>query len=107
VGGFNINWFEISKSSVQNGSVSIRTATEGPVVMVYPNPVTRYLTVENSQSAIQSIELFNVSGKMVKSVVPDQISYSTQVDMEYLLSGIYFLKMNLGNEFFNIKVVKR
>lgn len=59
-------------------------------VTLYPNPVTHFLTV-STQFVIDKIELFDVSGKVVKVI--SGASNAIETDISELSSGMYFVKV--------------
>ena len=73
---------------------------------VYPNPVEEQLTIETDYfSRISSVELINTAGVVISNI---EISKnSTDIDMEYLSAGLYFLKVNDENESLVIKIIKK
>jgi len=72
-------------------------------ISVYPNPVKEVLTIRSTQ-VIDTIEVYNVLGKMVLKVSPDRTSPT--INMSDLSSGIYFVKAMIGSASQTIKVVK-
>lgn len=72
---------------------------------IFPNPTTRYLTVRsgNPGLTIENIYLFDLSGRELQINPNDK-----QIDLGNLPVGIYFVRVNLGNERSIIrKVIKR
>lgn len=55
---------------------------------IYPNPTSDVLTI-NAPSTVQSISIFNASGKLVKKV-----SSSTEVNVSELVSGSYIITVH-------------
>ena len=64
----------------------------------YPNPTTDYLTlkVENFELSTLSFQLYDINGKFLES--KKLTDNETQVEMQNLLSGNYFLKVIQGNK---------
>lgn len=76
---------------------------ESVVVQVYPNPATKHLTVEiggqqNNAQTIQQLAIYNSSGKLVKQLAPQAGINSYPVDVANFASGIYLLKVQLGDK---------
>jgi len=67
---------------------------------IYPNPVNDVLYVKSSD--YKRIEIFNISGKLVKQADLQDSS----VDVSYLKSGIYLVKLH-GNDTNVSKIIKR
>jgi len=102
--------------SVTNSSCSFSSETFIPTSLlssslsfglrVYPNPVEEQFTMETDYfSRISSVELINTAGVVISNI---EISKkSTDIDMEYLTAGLYFLKVNDENESLVIKIIKQ
>jgi len=69
----------------------------------YPNPVSHTLNLD-AQSNIQNISIYNVSGQEVLNLHPDALQ--TQIDMQQLQQGIYFVKVQIANQITAFKIVK-
>jgi len=70
---------------------------------VYPNPVNDILNI-NSRANVDSISIYNILGKTVLETKPNSISPS--IDMRSLPSGIYLVKVVIGDNSKTIKVIK-
>ncbi len=76
---------------------------------VYPNPVGSDLTIELDQfSNSNSIEirLFNAHGQIIVSKILDGGTYQTQLSMQQLATGIYFIQLQVDGKQFSKKVIK-
>jgi len=72
-------------------------------IYLTPNPVKSYLKIENfSTENIFSGEIFNTLGKKVLSFK----NLSTQLDVQFLSKGIYFIKIFTENGIFAAKFIK-
>jgi len=71
-------------------------------ILVYPNPTTGELTIENGELRIENVEVYNIVGQKQKLIFNFQFSTFNSIDISHLPSGIYFLK--IGSE--TVKVVK-
>jgi len=83
------------------------TDVESPVCVstnVYPNPVKDVLTVNLGDINIDEISLLNTAGQVVLNKKINAKTYN--LDMSSITSGVYFLKINTGNEIITQKVVK-
>lgn len=58
-------------------------------IKLYPNPTTDYLNIEGDFE-IASVQIYSLSGKIVKQSTEDKI------DVSQLQSGLYFAKVNIG-----------
>lgn len=57
---------------------------------VYPNPAFNKVTIENKE-IVSSISIYNVTGKLIKSIVPS--SLVTSVDISELTKGVYMIQV--------------
>ena len=68
---------------------------------IYPNPVKDHIIISNA-SINDTVELFNVVGKHVKSIRIQ--SQNEKIDVSTLKSGVYFARLNNGKAF---KILKK
>jgi hypothetical protein len=79
-------------------------------IKVFPNPASNYVTIEyNLQSnSLVKIELFDVLGKLVKSILPATQqsidTYKTTWQLDEFRSGLYFIKMTINGSESTIKL---
>jgi hypothetical protein len=64
-------------------------------IMIYPNPVEEILTVECAVKNVQNIEIYDLSGKLIRSTL-NNFAGTTKIDVGQLKSGSYLLK--IGNQ---------
>ena len=70
----------------------------------YPNPVTDILNI-NSQKAVNSVEIFNLTGQKVQNNAKVQ---NGQINMSALNSGLYVIRVTLENGVIEtFKVIKK
>lgn len=69
----------------------------------FPNPVKDELTVKAQQN-IDSIEIFNILGQSVISLIPGALE--TKVDMQTLQTGAYFVKISINQKTEIFRVLK-
>jgi hypothetical protein len=80
-------------------------------VSIYPNPVNDHLYIDfelESESSI-TLDICNVSGKRMKAISGQSVAAGAQhfeLKMQDLPTGIYFLRLQAGNEVVTKKVVK-
>jgi len=60
---------------------------------VYPNPATDFITVNLSLEQIEKVEIFDLNGRLIKTVNSD-LSSSQNIDVSNLQSGLYFITVN-------------
>jgi hypothetical protein len=75
--------------------------------LVFPNPAETQLTISNGQSPIQSIEVFDISGrKQHTTTLPGGTNVSS-MDVSELSVGIYFLRIKTEKGIAATKFVKQ
>lgn len=72
--------------------------------VVYPNPTSGMFTIQNSQSKIQRVEMYDVFGKLMNSMEVNDSSAT--VDISSFAAGVYFTRIITGKGTTTIRVVK-
>jgi len=70
---------------------------------IYPNPVIDVLNIR-SANVVDAIAIYDVSGKLIIETAPDIISPS--INVSTLTSGVYLVKVTIGDDSKTVKVVK-
>ena len=70
---------------------------------VYPNPVQDVLNI-NTTSVVDTINVYDVLGKLVLQSQPDAVSPS--IDMSTLASGAYLVQVTIDNTSKTVKIIK-
>ncbi|MBC7886005.1 MAG: S8 family serine peptidase, partial [Saprospiraceae bacterium] len=102
----------VSKSSLilvsQITSVSAEEKQPSFQITAYPNPVSGTLNIEteNPSDAPIMLELNDINGRILRSVILSKGTRTYQMSMHDLTQGIYFLKVHSGTEVMSIRVVK-
>jgi hypothetical protein len=86
-------------------TVSVLVGEGRLATKVYPSPTNSDLTVESSQ-AIDEIQVFDISGKMLMKVMGNRNNLMT-IDVAVLSTGVYFVHTFSGNEMEITKFVKK
>ena len=73
-------------------------------VKIYPNPVKNSLTVDLESNISTSIEIFDILGKRV---FKNNISKTSNLNLQALKAGIYIVKITQGNSIVTKKLVKQ
>ncbi len=70
-------------------------------IIIYPNPITNQLTIDNGRHAIKNVEIVNILGEKIfqsESINPSAFDGSTiQIDVSAFGEGIYFCKITIAN----------
>ncbi|MBO7587420.1 MAG: T9SS type A sorting domain-containing protein, partial [Bacteroidales bacterium] len=73
-------------------------------VVVYPNPTTGMIQIQNSESRIENVEVYDAYGKMLNVVnVNDN---TTAVDLSNYAAGTYFVRVMTDKGVVTKRVVK-
>jgi hypothetical protein len=86
-------------------TIGINSVAQSSFIDVFPNPTKKQFTLKLNQLH-QSIywELFDLQGKVVKSIIQNQPL--VVVDLDEISNGIYFLKGVYQNKPITLKVIK-
>lgn len=82
-------------------------------IKVFPNPSDgRFqLTLEHDGTEKVSAKVFDITGKQIKDISEDLVredtSVTAQVNLESPKSGIYFLRVSIGNKVLTKKIIIR
>ena len=68
---------------------------------IFPNPVSSILTIESSQTLSNDIEIYDVNGKLIKTV--KDYGNTIIIDVSAFENGIYFLNSEIGER----KIVRK
>jgi len=71
------------------------------MITVYPNPADQFLNIQLPQNIISSettIELYDVSGRVIDSPNPIIQSHTMTMNVNSLSDGVYLIKVNNGSE---------
>jgi len=82
----------------------INTAPGAGGFVYYPNPVNNHLNIRARES-ISIINVYNAIGQLVMSKRPSEVA--TKLEMGYLASGMYVVKLEAGSLKENFKVFKK
>jgi hypothetical protein len=84
------------------------TSSIEQAVVVYPNPTSGLTTLKIDLFSASKIEVFNISGYLIKSeTINDVDTNPHQIDLSNLSSGLYLIKVSNADTFKTIKVNKQ
>jgi hypothetical protein len=109
----NVPWAKCVQGTATSGNLKSSSSDAGindsiaHEMTVYPNPTTGkiILSTTNSQSAINSISVFNMTGKEVLSRQPASGSQQIDVDLSSQPKGLYILLIKAGETFYQRKII--
>ncbi|OHT46347.1 pectate lyase family protein [Flavobacterium tructae] len=94
-----------SGSTLRTAQTSSEITSESKTskVILYPNPVADVLYFSESVQSIEKVQVYNMSGTLVKSVGKNVES----IDVSNLISGTYLVKVYTNEGSFNQTVLKK
>ncbi|MCL2042224.1 MAG: T9SS type A sorting domain-containing protein [Bacteroidales bacterium] len=99
--------FEVTSSRVLVANFAGTTAigeVETSGITVYPNPTSGELKVESGEWSVESVDVFDVFGRNV-SRLTSHISHPIPIDISFLPSGIYFVRIQTENGVVTKKII--
>ncbi|NOU47432.1 MAG: T9SS type A sorting domain-containing protein [Bacteroidales bacterium] len=85
-----LNSCEIDQLYNEGIVTKVETSVEAESIRIYPNPFTKKLTVQNGTGMELTIEIFDNSGRLIKSQSVN--GQNSEIILDRLHSGIYLLK---------------
>lgn len=77
-------------------------------ILLYPNPVVDVLTLDNrSKSKLQSLEIIDVSGKMLKKIDLSTMDKVKNISLENYPTGMYLIKINTLDSAVIKRIIKK
>ncbi len=81
-------------------------------LQIYPNPASEKITIQfdKEHSAPHQIELFDVNGRLVKSIFKGRLQQENvelETDISALSSGTYFIKVQVKGQTFSKQLIKK
>ena len=102
------NTFTTPAPSVQTIAVEgtgLKDVKGKPVISVYPNPVKDFVTIKSEQSSLESIEIFDINGKMVKQ--ENVIGQEKEMNISELTSGAYIIRIKTEKGIESVRILKK
>ena len=91
--------YDLTNLSVQDSNL---TADE---LKIYPNPTDSYINLELKNAIISKVSIFDITGRLIKTTNHD--ANQVRLDIKYLNSGNYFLKVETSEGSTNKRFIKR
>lgn len=98
-GGATFDRFELHLSAPANTD-----EISGSGILIYPNPTTDYVRVESGKLIVESIEIVDVTGKIIDNLQFAIDNYT--IDVTNYPAGIYYVKIQTENGVFVEKLIK-
>ena len=75
-------------------------------IEVYPNPSTGVFNLNLNNVEAKNIEIYDVTGKLIKKMENKSITQLTQIDLSNASNGIYFVKISTENDTVTKRIIK-
>ena len=92
--------------SCMSFTISLDELSEKPLINIYPNPTSGLLYIEGDLRKKAEVNLFGMDGREYKVVVNITSDEKLTVDLSHIASGVYFLKIQSGDQTLIKKVIK-
>jgi hypothetical protein len=91
---------------VKYGTIKIPTilkAIKDDQIIIYPNPVIDYITINSQNLEINNIELYDITGNLILTE-----PYTEKLNIIQISPGIYILRLiDNSNRLINLKIIKQ
>jgi hypothetical protein len=91
--GMNINWFSITEGGLKSTAESEIGQSD---INIYPNPAKENINIELGRSTFTSLEIYDISGKLIDSRPISGVDY-LKLELGGYKKGLYILNFK-GNE---------
>jgi hypothetical protein len=86
-------------------TVGILGYNTSPSISFYPNPSTGKFTINSDMGKITGIEIYNVLGEKIYSILNSRQKISNEMDLSDFSKGIYFVLINDNGYVYKEKIV--
>lgn len=99
------------QTSTPSSTVTFVTQPDGvngyvmATTLLYPNPTTGEFRIQNTEFRIQSVEVYDVYGKLIKNIKVDD--NSVNIDLSENASGVYFTRIYTDEGLVTKRIVKK
>ena len=73
-------------------------------IIIYPNPTSGELRIENGELRIENVEVFDIFGRTVGANLC--VRPHTVIDISHLPAGVYIIKISANGNIYTYKIVK-
>ena len=81
---------------IQDGITGINEINKINMISIYPNPTSGIVTISSSQ-AIENINVFDITGKLVYNQTKTDKHIYTEIDLSGLANGVYLIQTQTAN----------
>lgn len=87
-------------------AVGISETTIDSRISIFPNPASDYLTIDMKTQSINSFQVYDITGRLIKTNNTN-FSYTHTLDISDFSKGIYLLRINSNSSIINYKFYKQ
>lgn len=91
------DYAKVIEFSNNDMTLAVEAESVDDAIKLYPNPVTHFLHIENAD--FNSVEVFDMKSTLLYK------GQANNINMSYFSKGIYVVKINLNNGFFETKKI--
>lgn len=107
-GGWNINWLKITSNTGARIHQTKVVIEDDRVIRVFPNPVVDQLNFQlPTGEEMLSLQIYDMTGKMVSDTQGNQKLTSSYLDVSNLLQGNYLVKIRTTHASYHSKIIKK
>ncbi|HXD93896.1 MAG TPA: T9SS type A sorting domain-containing protein, partial [Bacteroidia bacterium] len=101
---FDYNWAIVTDTTINTfvASLGIDQISNIGKVNIYPNPTNGNFIIETNTTEKQTIEIFDVAGKMVLN---QSINGKTNIEASNLDNGMYFIQVKTNDNIYTQKII--
>jgi hypothetical protein len=83
-------------------------SNEESSIILFPNPATSEIRIENQDSRIEAVEIYDVvGGKVFSEKQESRTRNQVNIDVSFLAAGIYFVRVRVENGSVTRKLIKQ
>ncbi len=105
---YRVKQVDFDGAADSTGIISIHWGEQAIAVSVYPNPVTRMMTIQsNGNFDGSSYKIYDTNGRVMLQGNFEQLGNEARLDLSALEPGMYFLQTNISSDSGIIRIIKR
>jgi hypothetical protein len=85
-------------------ATSVNSTFSDAQFSIYPNPTGGVLFIDDVDSSISKVTIFDLTGKQVKLF---ESSLTNKIDLSNLANGLYIITVHVGKDVFSRKLIKK
>jgi hypothetical protein len=94
-----------AQQSITVGCASIEDLNKNNFT-IYPNPNDGTFTISGIKNPVQSVKVFDMSGKLVKEMKIENNQNQVNVNIQHCAEGIYSVEISSNKSISRVRIVK-